>query len=155
MSHRTARTHHERRGFTLIELLVVIAVILILIGLLLPAVQSARESARRIKCLGNLKQIGIALHAYHDSHGCLPPGRVKSYDPRYAGANPPCTATLIDKSFQVSILPYLEQITLYNSINQNLTILGNENLTTHSIVLHFPRFVADHAAKLSSLSAAS
>ncbi len=70
----------NRRAFTLIELLVVIAIIAVLIALLLPAVQAAREAARRAQCVNNLKQIGIALHNYHNANDCFPPGALYRYD---------------------------------------------------------------------------
>ena len=68
------KSSKRKFGFTLIELLVVIAIIAVLIALLLPAVQSAREAARRIQCNNNLKQIGLGLHNYHSSNNCFPPG---------------------------------------------------------------------------------
>jgi prepilin-type N-terminal cleavage/methylation domain-containing protein len=89
------------RGFTLIELLVVIAVIAILIAILLPAVQSAREAARRANCGNNLKQIGLAMHEYHDTHNVLPPGKKGC-----------CWGTWL-----VYVLPQLEQQSLFNAWN--------------------------------------
>jgi len=96
----------RKRGFTLIELLVVIAIIAILIALLLPAVQQAREAARRSQCKNNLKQIALALHTYHDVHRAFPPGYL------FHPANGSNCAT-----WSIFILPYLEEGNLYNSFN--------------------------------------
>ncbi len=92
----------QSRGFTLIELLVVIAIIAVLIGLLLPAVQSAREAARRAQCVNNLKQIGLAMHNYESTNGSLPPGH-------RAG---------VFGTWAVFFLPYLEQHPLFDAYNQ-------------------------------------
>ena len=122
-------------AFTLVEVIVVIGVIGFLVGLLIPALQSARESARRVQCVNNLRQLSLALHGYHDAFGSLPPGRIKSYDPRYAGPEPPCTSSIIDKSIEIFVLPFLEETAIFNAINQSLAIMGAENSTIHSIVV--------------------
>lgn len=124
---------NRAKAFTLIEMLVTIGLISLLIALLLPAVQSARESARRLSCASNLKQIGLALSGYADSHQSLPLGRFLTYDPRYSGTNPPCTSFIADRGPLVAILPYLEQIPLYDAFNQNLSVYSLENTTLHTV----------------------
>ncbi len=99
-----------RGAFTLVELLVVIAIIGILIALLLPAVQAAREAARRSQCTNSLKQISLALHNYHDVNKCFPPGVLP---PSYG------QATLRQAGWLVRILPYLEQVAAYGKITFN------------------------------------
>jgi prepilin-type N-terminal cleavage/methylation domain-containing protein len=101
---------HSRRGFTLIELLVVIAIIAVLIALLLPAVQQAREAARRTQCKNNLKQLGLAMHNYHDTSNTFPPGQLQpigqDHSPR-KGTDRSC--------WMQQILPFIDQAPLYNS----------------------------------------
>jgi len=104
-----------RSAFTLIELLVVIAIIAILVALLLPAVQQAREAARRSQCKNQLKQFGLALHNYHDTHNVFPPGQIASGDCT-AGTAPP---TVMNMNGLVMLLPGLEQGALYDQLDFN------------------------------------
>ena len=114
----TLRRTSESRAFTLIELLVVIAIIAVLIALLLPAVQSAREAARRIQCTNNLKQLGIALHNYHSSTNSFPVGFL--FPKSTSGL--PVPALHYRWSVLAQMTPYLEQSNVYNALNMNFPI---------------------------------
>lgn len=130
---QSLRMKTQKTGFTLIELLVVIAIIAILIALLLPAVQQAREAARRTQCRNNLRQLGIALHNYHDVYSCFPPffihrsggsGRIADSD---KGAN-----------WLVFLLPYVDQQTLYNQWNFDVPANRNAGRSTELPVYKCP-----------------
>ena len=111
MENCTTRLLHRRTAFTLVELLVVIAIIGVLVSLLLPAVQSARESARRAACLNNLRQIGIGLHSFHSANGHFPPG---AHDGDCeAGIPHPRNP----HTWRTMLLPYLEQQPLFNQLD--------------------------------------
>jgi prepilin-type N-terminal cleavage/methylation domain-containing protein/prepilin-type processing-associated H-X9-DG protein len=115
--------NRRRPAFTLIELLVVIAIIGVLIALLLPAVQSAREAARRAQCTNNLKQLGIALHSYHDAIGSFPLGRTIPFDASY--------------SPMARVLPFVEQATVSQAMNFDLpwSSAGNTTVTSARLSL--------------------
>lgn len=125
------RNKLNRAGFTLVELLVVIAIIGILVGLLLPAVQSAREAARRMSCGNNLKQMGLALHNYHDTHQKFPPGAI------WGVGKAPHTLPY-HHTWCVMILPFIEQQPLYDSINKNLPIWGQPAVSTQVATFRCP-----------------
>ncbi len=128
------RTHANRPAFTLVELLVVIAIIGILVALLLPAVQAAREAARRMQCSNNLKQIGLAIHNYQTAHRKLPSGYV-SYAMRRS-ATPPAWAAVDMNTFDGApgwgwatlLLPFLEQNALANSLRYDRPMWDPTNL---------------------------
>ena len=118
---------HRRTGFTLIELLVVIAIIAVLIALLLPAVQMAREAARKTQCRNNLHQIGIGLHNYLSSHGVLPSSVV--------GTSGGAAQNHLLHTWLTMILPYVEQDVLYNGYNFSLRYSHVSNATVVSQVV--------------------
>lgn len=122
------------RGFTLIELLVVIAIIAILVALLLPAVQQARESARRTQCRDHLRQLGLALHNYHDAHRTLPPG----YTYR-----PDASTTPVNNGagfgWGSMLLPYLDQAPLYAKLDFNQSLYSAANQGPREV--HLPIFL--------------
>jgi prepilin-type N-terminal cleavage/methylation domain-containing protein len=104
---------HHRSGFTLIEVLVVFAIIGILIGILLPAVQRAREAANRATCQNNLKQIGLALHNHHDTHRAFPKG---------SRNDKPLPLTAPRTTYMIELYPYLEQENTYRRWNPSVVV---------------------------------
>ncbi len=124
----------SRNGFTLIELLVVIAIIATLVAILLPAVQQAREAARRSNCKNNLKQIGIALHNYHDTYNTLPPGYIRIQFPQ-----PSSSPTMQSWGWAAHLLPFMEQSAIYEgTLGANLRFNEVLSSTTLRTILQNP-----------------
>jgi len=137
------------KAFTLVELLVVIAIIGILVGLLLPAVQAAREAARRMQCTNNLKQIGLAMHNYHDAQKQFPPGIVQQIaDPHYRLTDNNVANPVESWAWGAFLLPYLEQSSLYEQagIGRGELLQGVTNLA--STPLSFYRCPSDNGPAL-------
>jgi prepilin-type N-terminal cleavage/methylation domain-containing protein/prepilin-type processing-associated H-X9-DG protein len=121
---RTSSRSAGRTGFTLIELLVVIAIIGVLIALLLPAVQAAREAARRAQCTNNLKQLGLGIHNYISSVGCMPAGLLDQIS-----AAAPSSGYWTNFGPMLPLTQYTEQIQLYNAMNFNVNVFDWQNAT--------------------------
>jgi prepilin-type N-terminal cleavage/methylation domain-containing protein len=136
----------RRRAFTLIELLVVIAIIAVLVALLLPAVQQAREAARRSTCKNNFKQVGLAMHNYHESQKIFPPGMWWYGGNAYPNGNASATdwsgtppnapgPGFMGPSWLIAILPFVDQAPLWNQFNQNLSITNPINTPVVSTLI--------------------
>lgn len=169
------RTLRQRtRGFTLIELLVVIAIIAILIAILLPAVQQAREAARRTQCLNNIKQLVLGLHNYHDAHNTFPPGQIvtrwsNNLSPsgfRTVDPTEPYTSQQYDgqwfigrhgTSWMFHILPYIEQANVYELWRIDFNVFGNSEITYNdrlvNNVINNPWRVVGYAPAQAEISA--
>src|SRR3954454_904489 len=117
-------------GFTLIELLVVIAIISVLIALLLPAIQAAREAARRVQCVNNLMQLGIAVQNYESSHEMLPPGVINPAGPIQ---NAP---TGYHVGWMLQVLPYVEQKNIARRFDDRLGVYAAEHLTARGAMIN-------------------
>ena len=139
----------RRQGFTLIELLVVIAIIAVLVSLLLPAVQQAREAARRSQCKNNLKQIGLALHNYHDTHSTFPAGYYSwvtnnGSGPAWANIDPDTWDAAPGWGWGTMLLPFLDQAPLYNQLNLNRSCWDGVNAA--GVITTLPVFLCPTAS---------
>lgn len=121
----------KRSGFTIVELLVVIAIIGILIALLLPAVQAAREAARRMQCGNNLKQMGLALHNYHDTYKVFPPAKLSPGQIMFGSQTKPYYTEVRNHTGWLMLLPFIESSPLYSQINFNVAT-NQSNQGMHS-----------------------
>jgi prepilin-type N-terminal cleavage/methylation domain-containing protein len=123
----------KRRGFTLVELLVVIAIIGVLIALLLPAIQSAREAARRTQCLSQLQQLGVALHGYEAAHGVFPPGVIEAKGPIRSEPKG------YHIGWMVHLLPYIEEGVTYKNVDFRGGVYSKQNVPVRDVAIRLFR----------------
>src|SRR5437016_1193144 len=129
------RIRGSKAGFTLVELLVVIAIIGVLVALLLPAVQAAREAGRRTTCKNNLKQFGVAFHTHHDALGFLPHGGLGwTYPPTYDANGNPTNGLAQFAGWGFQVLPYMEQDAVFSGTNQGNNV-GNKQIQAIGAVI--------------------
>ena len=126
---QSAQAHNHQRGFTLVEVLVTLAILGVLLGMLLPAVQAARESARRMQCQNNLVQLILAVNSYEMAHGVYPAGTISSQRPIRS------STAVSHVSWIVPILPYLEQQNAYDHLDQSLSIYDAKNQPVRALGL--------------------
>jgi prepilin-type N-terminal cleavage/methylation domain-containing protein len=139
--YRSSTIRHTvlRRAFTLVELLVVIAIIAILVVMLLPAIQAAREAARRIQCVNNLKQWGLAMVNYESANGVFPPGQIRGSGPGLSMGQTGPNGILRRQTYVIPLWPYLELTELYDKYDFDYNFFGpvNEDLTSHRAPIYF------------------
>jgi prepilin-type N-terminal cleavage/methylation domain-containing protein/prepilin-type processing-associated H-X9-DG protein len=137
----------RRRGFTLVELLVVIAIIAILIGLLLPAIQSAREASRRSSCINNEKQLGLAVHNFYSTYQALPPAARLVKASSSSSGSTSASYTVGGWSIFVKLLPYMEYSTMYDILKPDLTVADPTTLMTGTSETKVIQMTADVSLK--------
>jgi prepilin-type N-terminal cleavage/methylation domain-containing protein len=140
----------QNNGFTLVELLVVIAIIGILVAMLLPAIQSARESARRLQCQNNFKQLGVALHNYHDAQGSFPPSA--HFDP---AGSPPNVSTTHYVNWVIMVLPFLGEQPLYDQFDLSQPISHAVNREPRGVTLSVMLCPTDHGQTMQKFNRAA
>lgn len=138
---RCCGTCPGRHGLTLIELLVVVGIVGVLIGLLLPAVQAAREAARQTSCSNHLRQIGIGLHGYHEAHECFPPGGIEPISPRWPDGR--------QLAWSAFLLPYIEQQALHARIDFGKAFHSQANAAAAAEVV--PTYLCPSVIRASNL----
>ncbi len=133
----TGGTARPRRAFTLIELLVVIAIIATLMALLLPAIQKVREAANNMRCKSNLRQIGIALHNYHNDHSQFPPGHEARRANGIGATNGTISSPYYFSNWAIELLPYLEQGPLYQLYDNRVFNTHANNRVVREMIVRF------------------